>query len=180
MRRFIFISKTFFFEDTQNGFFLSSRLLGFSHSSLFQCVWNFQPRYSWFASFSLLFILFSSYCYFLLNFLFFSGGSFCNHFPTYQSPTIACNNNLRFSFGLGLLGSLTGIFLNNSSIKWVYKWQRSKKLCSKDFSQQPTTYMAAPSNYNASSVEVIDSGQLPPLLPSSHLDYWCSLSYASI
>ena len=47
---------------------------------------------------------------FFLNFLFFSGGIFCPNFSTYQSPPIACNNDLRFSFWLGLLGSLTGIF----------------------------------------------------------------------
>ena len=37
------------------------------------------------------------------------GGSFCPNFSTYQPPPIACNNDLCFPFGLGLLGSSTGI-----------------------------------------------------------------------
>ena len=109
MCRFIVIFKNIIFWHTK-WIFLSSRLLGFTHSSLFQCIWNFQPHHSWFDSVSLLFILFSSH-FFLLNFLFFCGGIFCPNVSKYQPPPIACNNNLRFSFGMGLLEILTGFFL---------------------------------------------------------------------
>ena len=57
-----------------------------------------------------IFLSFSS-CFFLLDLLFFSGGSSCTNFSTYQPLPIACNNYSRFSFGMGLLGSLTGFFL---------------------------------------------------------------------
>ena len=50
-----------FLEDTQNGFFRSSQLLGFTHSSLFQCSWKFQAFQYWLASVSLLFIPFYSF-----------------------------------------------------------------------------------------------------------------------
>ena len=56
----LLLSLKHFFEDTQNGFFLSSRLLGFNHSILFQCIWNFQSHQSWFPPVIFLFILSSS------------------------------------------------------------------------------------------------------------------------
>ena len=90
--------------------FLSSRILGFIHPSLFRCIWNFQSHHSWFASVSLLFILFSSSFFSLINFLFFIFGRLCPIFFTYQPHSISCNNYLRFSFGMGLLGSLTRVF----------------------------------------------------------------------
>ena len=45
------------------------------------------------------------------------------------------------------------------------------KLCSKAFSQQPINSMVAPRDYDASVVEFVGSGQPPPLMPSSQLDY---------
>ena len=45
------------------------------------------------------------------------------------------------------------------------------KLYYKAFSQQPIKYMVAPINYNADVVEFVGSGQQPPLMPSSQLDY---------
>ena len=126
------------------------------------------------------YLFYSPLLVFLLNFLFFSVGTFCRHFYTYQPPPIARNNDLRFSFWLGLLGSSTEIFWKNYFMKWVYKWQRSKKLFSKAFSQQPIKYMVTPSHYNSSVVEVVGSGQPPPLLPSSQLYDWCYISYSPI
>ena len=60
------------------------------------------------------------------------------------------------------------------------KLQRSKKLCSKAFSQQPITSTVAMNDSKASVVEFSGSGQPPLILPSSQLDDWCSFSYASI
>ena len=114
MCRFIVVFKTIFFEETQNGFFPSSRLLGFIQSSLFQCILNFQSHHYWFATVSFLFISFSS-SFFLLNFLFFGGGSFYPNLYMYQPPPIKCNNGLSFYFGLGWLGSSIGVFWNNYS-----------------------------------------------------------------
>ena len=54
------------------------------------------------------------------------------------------------------------------------------KLFSMPFNQQPIKSMVAPRNYNAAVVEFVDSGQPPPLLPSSQIDDWFSLSYGSI
>ena len=82
--------KQLFFEDTQDGFFLSSRLIGFTHSSLFQCIWNFKSFQYWLASLRFLFISYSFFWYFLLSFL--------------------------FLLDWVLLGSLTGILWNNYSI----------------------------------------------------------------
>ena len=179
MCRFIVVFKTIFFEETQNGFFPSSRLLGFIQSSLFQCILNFQSHHYWFATVSFLFISFSS-SFFLLNFLLFSCGSFCPNLSTHQPPPIACNKYLRFSFGMGWLGSSTCIFWNNYFMKSVYIWQSSMKLCSKDFIEQAIESMVVPSDSNYVVVEFVGSGQPPPLFPSSQLDDWFSLFYASI
>ena len=65
-------------------------------------------------------------------------------------------------------------------MKWVFKWHRLKQICSNDFLQQSIKDMVALSYSNASFIEVIGSGKPPPLLPSSKLDNWCSISYASI
>ena len=153
-------------------FFISSQLLGFTHSSLFQCIWNFQSFQYWLSPVSLLFISSSSFWDFLLNFLFFSGGSFWPNFSTYQPPPIACNNDLRLYFGMGCLGSSTDILWNNMFILKAYELQRSMNLCSKAFSQQSIKSMVAPSKTNTSVVEFYGSGQPPRLLPSSH-NHWC-------
>ena len=50
-------------------------------------------------------------------------------------------------------------------MKWLYKWQCYKKLCSKAFSQQPIKSMVALSDYNSSVVEFVGSGQPQPLMP---------------
>ena len=151
-------------------FFCSLRLLGFTHSSLFQCIWNFQSFQSWLAFFSFLFISSSSFWVFFPNLFTFSGGSFWPNFFAYQPPPIACNDDLRFSFGLGYLGSSTGVSWNNLFILKAYILQRSMKFCYKAFRQQSMKSMVAPSKTNASVVEFYGSGKTPPMLPSSQ-DY---------
>ena len=54
------------------------------------------------------------------------------------------------------------------------------KLCSKDFIQPPIKSIVVLNDSNADIVEVVGSGQPPPLLPSSQLDDWFSLPYAPI
>ena len=48
---------------------------------------------------------------FLLNLLFFIGGSFCPNFSTYQPPPIACNNDPCFSFWNGFIRKVDWDFL---------------------------------------------------------------------
>ena len=134
--------------------FLLSRLLGFTHSSLFQCIWNFQSHHFLFSLVIFLFISFSSFLL-LLNLLLFSGGRLSPNVSTHQPPPMACNNDLRFPFGLGWLGSPTGIFWNNSFMKWVYIWKRPMKLCSKAFIQQRIKSIVAPSDSTTAALELL-------------------------
>ena len=136
-----------FLEDTPNVFFRSLQILVFTHSSLFQCIWNYQPFQYLLASCIFLFISSFYFWAFLLDLLFFSDGSFWPNVFTYQPLTIAFNNDWHFSFGQGCLGS--PIFF----IVRTYILQRSRKLCSKDVSQQPMESMVAPSESNDYVVE---------------------------
>ena len=154
----------FLLEDTQNGFLCSSQILEFTHSNLFQCIWNFQSFQYWLSSCSFLFVSSTSFGGVLLNILFFSAGRLWPNLFTYQPPPIAYNNDWRFSFGMSYLGSSTGVFWNNLFILKTYIWQRSMKKNYKAFRQQPMKYMVAPIKTNNYFAEFDGSGQLPPLL----------------
>ena len=151
MCRFIGIFKIFILKTHKLDFFLA-RILRFTHSTLLQCIWNIQSFHSWSASVSLLFILSSSFWYFLLHFLLCSHGSFWPNLITYQPPLIAFNNDFRFPFRMGWLESSTLILWNKSSIKWVYKLQCSNKFYSKAFNQQPIKAMVTQTDSSASVV----------------------------
>ena len=60
----IIICQTIFLEDTQNGFFRSLVFLEFTHSSLFQCIWNVQAFQFWLSVCRSLFISSSFSCVF--------------------------------------------------------------------------------------------------------------------
>ena len=99
-----------YLEDTQNWFFRWLWFLRFTHSSVFQCIWNFQSFQFWFSVCRFIYISSSFYCAFLLSLILFRGGRFPFNLFMYQPPSISCNNDWRFYLWLGGLGSLTGIF----------------------------------------------------------------------
>ena len=154
-------------EDTQYGFFFSIRLLVFTHSILFQCIWNFQSFQFWYYICSFLFISSSFSCDFLLRFGFVRGGIFSFNLFMYHSPPISCNILWRISFKLIVLGSLTGIIWNIHDIVSEFRLECSRELCSQNFSQQSMKLMVAQSETYSSAVEFDGHSLTPPLLPSS-------------
>ena len=73
---------------------------------------------------------------------------------------------MRLSFKLSGLGSLTGILRNIYFIGSKYILERSRKCCSKNFSQKSMKLMVALSETNDYAVESDGNALPPPLIPS--------------
>ena len=111
--------KHIFLEETQDGFFCSIRIIGFTHSSLFQYIWNVHSFQFWFNICIFLFISSFFSCAFLLIFCLFRDGSFSLNALMYHSPLITCYNVLLLYFKISGLGVLTDILWNRHTIFWV-------------------------------------------------------------
>ena len=92
-------------------------LLGLTHSSLLQCIWNFESLQLWFSICNFFPSPFS--CDFQ-SFFFYLGVVDSHSFFMYQSSPISCNKNWHFPFWLSVLGCWTGVFLNKVGIPSIY------------------------------------------------------------